>query len=254
MSEDADLKVVLAPTTQALSRTKIRSRLSALKATLSEALCEIGLLEDTVAAQALNENHYFGSEWIYQKKYESVAGLRPHLRIELTVRAPVLQTVQCPIGSLANRLAGRPDDVFLVPTVAIAETLAEKVLSFLRRFAQHRAGLFNQPWDPTLVRHIYDAHCIQLHRADVLPDAVAGFGKLVLVDQSEFGNQFPNFAKSALSVLTQALEELRTDARTQREYEQNLLPLIYGNVRPPYQESFKSFEAVAKALLAALSE
>ena len=46
-----------------------------------------------------------------------------------------------------------------MPCVAVEETLAEKVISFLRRHAEHRAGV-REKWDQALVRHIYDTYCI----------------------------------------------------------------------------------------------
>ena len=84
-------------------------------------------------ARALNENRYCCSEWSYARQYDSIASLRPHLQIELTARSPVLDTVACQIGSLADHLAERKDKTFAAPTVAVAETIAEKVWSFLRR-------------------------------------------------------------------------------------------------------------------------
>ena len=153
MSEDADLKVVLPDAGQA-SRAEIRRRLSALKAQVTETLAGIGLTEDKAKGQAFNENRYF----CYARHYASIAGLRPHLQIELTARTPVLPTEVRRITSLADALAGRSDHAFEVPVVAVAETVAEKSLSFLRRYAQHRAGLMRQAWDTALVRHLYDVH------------------------------------------------------------------------------------------------
>ncbi len=252
MSEDADLKIVLDAATLRLSRAQIRARLSALKAEVSQALTAIGLVEDPDRALALNENHYFRSEWSYRRKYESAASLRPKLQVELTVRAPVLKPPICLIASLSDQLAGRQQDAFPVATVALAETMAEKVLSFLRRFAQHRAGLSNQAWDSALVRHVYDVHCIHVRRPKTLAESLEGFAALVAVDQQEFGKQFPEFARTARPVLARALAAMRGDAATRSEYEQNLLPLIYGNLLPDYPTAFKSFETVAKALLATL--
>lgn len=88
MSEDADLKVVLSSAEQ-LSKTVVRRHLSELKTLVSETLAGIGLIEDKAKGQAFNDNHYFCSEWSYARHYASVASLRPHLQIELTVRAPV---------------------------------------------------------------------------------------------------------------------------------------------------------------------
>lgn len=254
MSEDADLKIVLPTDAQPLSRTQLRKRLSELKHAVSETLAGIGLVEDKGRARALNENRYFCSEWSYARQYGSVAGLRPHLQIELTARAPVLGTVICHIGSLADQLTGRNDHTFAVPTVAIAETIAEKVLSFLRRHAQHRAGLLPQDWDTALVRHIYDVYCVYRRHPDIVATACKAFPKLVADDQREFGGQFPDFAAAALPVLYGALRQAGASTAIQAEYRQNLLPLIYGNFTPEFTEAFAGFEKVALALLASLEK
>ena len=143
MSEDADLKVVL-PDAGQVPRAEVRRRLSALKAQVAETLAGIGLVEDKGKELAFNENRYFCSEWSYARHYASAAGLRPHLQIELTARTPVLPPQVRRITTLADQLAGRSDQAFEVPVVAVAETVAEKVLSFLRRYAQHRAGLMRK--------------------------------------------------------------------------------------------------------------
>jgi predicted nucleotidyltransferase component of viral defense system len=252
MSEDADLKVVL-PDAEQLSRTEVRRRLSELKAKVSETLSGIGLVEDKGKAQALNENRYFCSEWSYARQYDGVAGLRAWLQIEWTARAPVLETQVRRITSLADQLADRDDRAFEVPTVAVAETVAEKVLSFLRRYAQHRAGLLRQAWDTALVRHLYDVHCIHRRDSDVLSAAQQAFPLLVAGDQKEFGIQFPDFTTAPSQVLAGALRQTRNDARIETEFTGNLLPLIYGSDRPPFAQAFSAFDAVAVSLLDTLS-
>ena len=254
MSEDADLKIVLAADAPLLSRTQLRKQLSDLKIAVSETLAGIGLVEERSGARALNENRYFCSEWTYARHYGSVAGLRPHLQIELTVRAPVLSTELCKIGSLADQLADRQDRTFAVATVAVAETVVEKVLSFLRRYAQHRAGLLPHEWDTALVRHIYDVHCAHVRHPDIVATASQAFAALVAGDQKEFGGQFPDFAAAALPVLSGALRQASSNTKIQAEYTDNLLPLIYGRLKPDFAEAFAGFEAVAVTLLATLDQ
>jgi hypothetical protein len=81
---------------------------------VSETLADIDLVEDKRRARALKENRYFCSEWPYARQYLSVVGVRPLLQIELTASAPVLGTVICQIGSLADKFAGRQDNNFAV--------------------------------------------------------------------------------------------------------------------------------------------
>lgn len=250
MSEDADLKVVFPDLDQ--SRAETRRRLSELRTLVTNTLAGIGLTEDKAKGLAFNENRYFCSEWTYERHYASAAGLRPHLQIELTARTPVLPTEVRRITSLADALAGRSDHAFEVPVVAVAETVAEKSLSFLRRYAQHRAGLMRQAWDTALVRHLYDVHRIYQRQPEVLAAARRAFPALVAGDQKEFGAQFPDFAAAPRQVLSGALRQARADAKIQAEFTGNLLPLVYGGDTPAFAQAFGDFNAVAEALLEVL--
>lgn len=249
MSEDVDLKIVLFPEMTKLSRGQLRKRLSAAHELIAKTLADTGLEQNLGGKKKLNENRYFCSEWRYERAYDSVIGLRPNLQIELTVRTPVLPTTDMPITRLADQLAKRDSESYLVPTVALAETVAEKVLSFLRRFSQNRAGEMRQSWDVALVRHIYDVHCAYLAGNKIVTSAAIAFPSLVKQDGMEFGKQFPPFGEHPLSVLDRALQESENDEQSQEEYQQNLLPLIYGDLRPSYPQAFSSFKKVADEML-----
>lgn len=252
MSEDADVKVVLSPALLKLSGNQLRSRLSKLKAAVTEALAATGLELELGSSTARNQNHYFRSEWLYQPVFAPAIGLRPHLQVEFTVRTPMLPTVDLPIARLADQMAGKKTDSPSVPTISLAETVAEKVLSFLRRFAQHRAGEMRQDWDTTLVRHIYDVHCIFQRYPEVVSDAATAFPQLVEGDRQEFGSQSPDFAESPKRVLSEALAKIAGDVQSQDEYARQLLPLVYGGGHPSYAEAFASFERGAKVLIGGL--
>lgn len=217
---------------------------------MAEALSKIGLVEDEDKAMTLNEYRYMHSQWSYQRRYPISTGLRPNLQLELTLRAPMLDIASVPIYALADRLAGKDGAPFEVKTISVAETLAEKVLSFLRRFAQHRSGQMRGTWDTALVRHIYDVHCIVTHDSDLIELAVTAFKELVNGDVTEFGKQQPDFAEKPLEVLEKALAQVEKDEQSRSEYEKNLLPLVYGDFKPHFDEAFSSFKNVALQLLA----
>jgi Nucleotidyl transferase AbiEii toxin, Type IV TA system len=136
--------------------------------------------------------------------------------------------------------------------VAVAETLAEKILSFLRRFAQHRAGQMLQAWDTALVRHIYDSHCIVQQTPTVVDAARDAFVALTMGDVEEFGYQDAAFAADPKAVMTAALQAAKSDSQTRHEYESNLLPLVYGKNKPHFDEAWPTFQVAAYRLLAAL--
>ena len=70
-------------------------------------------------------------------------------------------------------------------------------------------------------------------------------------DTVELGKQHPDFVADPYGVLRSALGRSKSDGQTRDEYEQNLLPLIYGDFKPHFDEALASFELVAESLLAA---
>lgn len=251
MSEDADIKVVLADSTVGWSKTKLRSYLGhEVCRRIVETLAATGLVEDEAQRRSLNDNHYVHSQWTYERAYEGVTALRPNLQFELVARRPVLPTTVKNIGSLTDRLAQRTGVACPLPVIDVAETLAEKVLSFLRRFALHRAGRMHQAWDTALVRHVYDVHCIVSQAPGTVEDGVGAFAVLVQGDIDEFGYQHPAFVADPMAVLHQALDTIGADGQTRKEYDEVLLPLVYGRAKHPFDEAWTSFEHVARRMLA----
>lgn len=250
MSEDADLKVVLTEAGRQLSRTKLRHYLGdEVRTRVNRSLSDIGLTEEVDEALTFNEHRHLHSQWMYQRGYPATAGLRPNLQLELTLRTPVLHYEPTWVCALADRLAGRPGLPFVVPTISVAETQSEKVLSFLRRFAQHRSGQMRQAWDTALVRHIYDVHCIFARNPELMNVSAQAFAALVRGDVAEFGRQHADFAQDPLGVLERTLAQIGTDEQSRAEYEENLLPLVYGSFKPRFDEAFASFEQVARTFL-----
>jgi predicted nucleotidyltransferase component of viral defense system len=254
MSEDADLKVILSSDLASQSNNRIRNRLRELKTSIKTTLADLGFTEDVDKALAFNENRYIHTQWAYAKHYESAVGARPNLQIETTVRSPILPLEICRLTSLAGRLAPHVDTGgFDAPIVSRSETLAEKVLSFLRRFAQHRSGKMNREWDTKLVRHIYDVHCMCRAAPELLAPAEIAFATLVQQDVDEFGTQHPEFAERPYEILSAALTQLVSDSQTAQEYQENLLPLVYGQDRSAFEDAFSTFATTANQLLATIS-
>ena len=253
MSEDADIKVVLSAEASTWPQNKLRRYLGdEVRGRVTKALEAIGLSEDLALRRSLNGNRYIHSQWAYARAHDGIASLRPNLQLELVVRTPMLPTATVAIGSLVDKLAGLTGVTSSVKAIAVAETLAEKVLSFLRRFAQHRTGQMQQAWDTALVRHIYDVHRIMSHHPDVIVDSVAVFVALTQGDVQEFGYQDPLFATNPRAVLSTALEQAKDDQQSRDEYSNVLLPLVYGKDKPSFDEAWISFEGVARQLMNAL--
>ena len=235
-----------------MSNSKLKSHLSELKAKVASTLEEIGLEERKDQRLALNENRYFASHWSYAPAYESDVSLRPYLSLELTVRIPQHGTVTKDIGYLVEQLAKQKKTNVSLDCVTVEETLSEKILSFLRRYSQHRAGLMRAQWDKALVRHVYDVYCISSLDPDALHRAHPQFKALVDYDVSEFGVQYEAFAKNPKQTLLDALAKTEGDSKLHEEYKTRLIPLVFGPVRPSYPEAHQVFSQCADALLQSL--
>lgn len=250
MSEDVDLKVVMNPH-HGLGRSAMERYLRNLSHSVKAVITELGYVEDLAGKKNRNEYRYTASSWLYKSDYESSTALRPHLSLEFTVREPRFATIQAEVSYLIGRFGATGVATKVIECIAIEETLAEKVLSFLRRHAAHRAGAMEQPWDEALVRHIYDTYCIIAKDADAANRAGTHFRTLVEFDRTEFkGHQA--FADDAQACLSAALMAAAEEEQTIREYNLRLMPLVYGNVKPEFSLAYASFKSVSEKLLGTL--
>jgi Nucleotidyl transferase AbiEii toxin, Type IV TA system len=256
MSEDIDIKIVLEPPSLPLAKEiSTRARLKALHSAIEKM---IGLLEFEVPAQVdglknpfiRDSSRYYILNSKYDTRTRADLGLRPVLKLEMIQRAPKLEPRLLTFGYLYERLANlSPTNPVTMLCIDPAETLAEKVLSLLRRCAWNWSGYQKNALDPTLVRHVYDVH--QIHKADPATVELARgvFKALVETDIVEFNRQNPDFDRSPGPVLLATLESARTNEALTHQYTDRVLPLIYGNERPSYNEAFGTFELVARTLL-----
>ena len=169
MSEDIDFKLVLP---QGLSRSARSRLLSQFKKRLAAVLVDAGFAVPANEIIARDENSYVSLNLHYESRFAPVASLRSEIKVELNARPPVLPTARLPIASMLDVLVQAPKTDLQVECISVEETLAEKVLSFLRRTAEARAGRNRADYDDRLVRHLYDVRAIAQGRVGLaLPHA-----------------------------------------------------------------------------------
>lgn len=242
MSEDVDLKVVLAPYADQ-NPSKDRKRLRLVKQEIGSRLAAIGLVE--VAGTRKEDSRFFHADYAYEPRYQGQAALRPNLKLEYIRITPKLPTAQLEIGYLVDAFAGRAQPRLKAQCSAISETLAEKVMAFLRRFAEAQV---QGKWDATQVRHIHDVHCIVEQRAASLAEACTIFPKLLTEEASKFSNK----SQSPKETLHDALADLANNASLEADYSTKLLGLLFAAKQPSYQQAIGSFQSAATQLLATL--
>ncbi len=260
MSEDIDIKIVLGevPSGYALPKGQSdRARLGDIQTKVCAQLESIGftltVVEEESNPVSRDNRRYYCLAVDYGPEFMDISGvLRPQLKVELIHRHPKLNQQMLDFGYLVDRFIGRESvERVQVPCISIAETLAEKVLSLLRRCAWYWDGYQRGDFDTALVRHIYDVWRINTSLPEAVDKAGEVFEALVLEDVKEFEGQNPDFDAAPYAILRRTLVRAATDDGLRKNFDQRLAPLLFAKDKPTFDVCFSSFNAVAKTLLSA---
>lgn len=151
MSEDADFKFHL---TEAPSKSAAKAARSRLKKLIENQLSEGGF--DVSKRQEENGNMFFSFTVAYDSKFEKFSSLRETILIEFTHVDNQPQAITLPIKEIVDAVQSLTSDLGQIACLTLEQTIAEKVLSFLRRAPDRH----NPDYDPRLVRHLYDIRAI----------------------------------------------------------------------------------------------
>lgn len=257
MSEDVDIKLMLdeVPDGYRLARGQSeRARLGEVHRQVRDKLEKIGftltIVEGEENPTSKDNRRYHRLSVEYDPQFQDVAGvLRPELKVELICRPPRLPVTVLPVGYLFDRFVGRKSAPFDMTCISVAETLAEKVLSLLRRCAWFWGGHQRGKFDTALVRHVYDVWRIQSVVPDALAQARPHFDEWVQKDVLEFRGQNPEFDEDPYGVLREALVRAATDEGLLKDYLQRLVPLLFSSEKPDFATCFAVFNQAAESFL-----
>ena len=242
MSEDIDIKVV---DRSGRNTSAIRQSLSHLKVAVTKTFVDSGFV--VKAPQAMSANRYITFDLRYEPKFPSEVSLRPEIRVEFTYAPAHLPVVQRSINMLLLRDLGMTEQPLEFTCSAMEETLAEKVLGFLRRSSRI---LSNRDGDERLVRHIHDVHIL----AGMEPDFVSihrAFKLAVAEDVRKFANQDPAFSQNPKLILETALQMARSDSQLKVSYSKFVEDLVAGGA-PDFDAALSTFTLLAGGLIAGL--
>ena len=209
-SEDIDFKVA-EPAASSASRAR-RDR-TAYRERVLEVLVAGGF-EIIGKPEAGNASRFFSADMAYGAQFAGGQGLRPHIRIEMSFRAPALAPVARPIRSLIAAAQRQSPEVASFPCVDPVETAADKLSALAWRVrARDRARPDD---DPTIVRHLHDLAALerQVASAPRFPELVHA---AAAADVGRGGERTPPADPAAM--FADMLRRLETDALWAREYE-----------------------------------
>ena len=242
MSEDIDIKVI---DRSDRNTSAIRQSMSHLKVAVTKKFVDSGFVVN--APQAMSANRYVTFELRYEPKFPSEVSLRPELKVEFTYAPAHLPVVQRSISTLFLRDIGMDERPLEFTCNAMEETLAEKILGFLRRSSRH---VSIQDGDERLVRHIHDVHILTGMGPDLLATHRA-FKLAVAEDVRKFANQDPAFSQNPKLVLETALRMARSHSQLKVSYLNFVEDLVAGDA-PDFDVAFSTFTLLAGGLIAGL--
>ncbi|MHB1903772.1 MAG: nucleotidyl transferase AbiEii/AbiGii toxin family protein [Ferrimicrobium sp.] len=177
--------------------------------------------------------------------------------MDVTAFAPLSPVDELPLRTIIDRVAGIdiPPDAPTMPVVSLADTLADKLVRYLRRNAQERDHETRGEYDGRLVRHIHDTHAVLSHLQAIdsfdmvmFYDEVKGLVATVLErDALTYGRQHEAFARDPHAILSAELDHVGDDA-TRTRYDQFCSSMIWG-LPPSFDDAVASLVDLASYCL-----
>ena len=135
-SEDIDFKVAIPA---AASRSQDRNLRRGYRERILDALqaAEFELSGEVLKA---DEDRFFSADFAYPSEFGAGQGLRPHLRVEMTMQPSTLAPVERPIRSLIAELQQQPPEVAAFACVDPVETAADKLSALAWRVCTRQRG------------------------------------------------------------------------------------------------------------------
>jgi predicted nucleotidyltransferase component of viral defense system len=256
VSEDVDIKAS-PKSTEALTNSKVKSRMSKLKADIELALNNAGFKSEFISRNAKDRNNFIEFDIQYSTHFEVSPGMRANLKLEVSyspLRAPKRDRA---ITLLFDSLAGmNTGPSFMVPCVDLSEALAEKLITFPRRLALSMAK-DDEGLDTALVRHLYDVYQITQKNSSILSDNQDNLSNLVnqaiQKDAEDFASQHSAFVTDPLGEIHKAMEYAKSDAKTKEIYDQFIRVMVYDKNAPSFEDALSAFHRTLKLALPNLS-
>ncbi|WP_162922555.1 nucleotidyl transferase AbiEii/AbiGii toxin family protein [Aliivibrio sp. EL58] len=248
MSEDVDIKLI--PTQEFLDKgngAKRKARKVLVEYIIAK-LVEHPYLN--YSDKSVSDNYrYVEIEIEYPQQYHQAPCLRPYIKLEFIETIEIQEVENRSISSLVAQSYKQPAEVNAISCISIDSTLVEKVLSMLRRTMSVKRDPKRKD-DETLVRHIYDVHCISVeHEIDM--DVLKPMFNVVLEeDKRRYGNQHQEFVDDPKNELMLGLVELETNVEFRNRFDAFVAPMVYSAEPYDFDTCFTSFKGISEQLLA----
>jgi predicted nucleotidyltransferase component of viral defense system len=152
-SEDIDFKVSMSPPTNTSQGRTQRRKFR------EDVLSALAAADFRLIREPRKASSFFSADFAYQNAFNPVAGLRPHIQVEMTFEPPALPAVERPLRSLVAQAQRAESEVMAFPCVDPIETAADKLSALAWRVCTRVRGSAKD--DPTIIRHLHDLAALE---------------------------------------------------------------------------------------------
>jgi hypothetical protein len=241
-SEDIDFKIAEPPAASLSAGQRARSN---YRRRMFDALTNAGFVLEG-PPEVKNDSRFFGADLAYGALFGAGQGLRPHIRIEASFRAPAVPPIARPIRSLVAAASREPAEVLAFPCIDVVETAADKLSALAWRVRVRRRG--EPKDDPTIIRHLHDLAALEAAVA-----SAPNFRELVVAavaaDVGRGGEKDP--PTDPAIIFAGMLDRLESDPLWAREYEDFVRQVSFAN--PQEMVGFVEALASCRRLAALIS-
>ncbi len=200
-----------------------------------------------------DEHRYNDLPIRYPQTFQQAPCLRPFIKLEIMetelLQAPEYRSITSLVFDQTR--SGSPVERF--PSVTIASTRVEKLITVMRRTAAVLRNAERKD-DESLVRHIYDHFKItEAFGTDVSP-LIKLAQTTIAKDTERYGNQHLQLRETPIAELMFGLEEIGNNPIYKERYEAFVTPMVFGSIQVPWGLAYERFHQSAMALLAKLGE
>ncbi|MFA0338110.1 nucleotidyl transferase AbiEii/AbiGii toxin family protein [Vibrio breoganii] len=252
MSEDVDIKLIPSKEFDVLSRGKKKTARKTLIEQIERTIEQSQ--QFTIESRLVRDEYrYVEYELKYPQQFNQAPCLRPIIKLELMETIPLLEVEDRGVQSLVAELYKQPQEVSSFACVSVYATLVEKVLSMLRRTMLVKRDTERKD-DVTLVRHIYDVHCIDTAQTLDIESLTSLFLTVLQEDVDRFGTQHPEFVVAPIKELRLGLQELEGNPIFRQRFVDFVTPMVFNSQPHDFDTCFASFKRIAHQLLPSADE
>lgn len=257
VSEDVDIKAI-PKSSEALTRSKIRSSMSKLKDGLEAAMNSAGFKSEFISRDAKDDNNFIAFDIQYSSHFQVSPGMRANLKLEVSYSPLQLPKQDKEITLLFDSLVSmNTGPRFSIPCVDLREALAEKLITFPRRLALSLAKT-DEKVDNALVRHLYDVYQIIAKNPSLLENDLELLTNLVAQviqkDGLDFAKQHDAFVKDPMGEIKKAMKYAKDDPHTKQTYDEFIKVMVYDKNAPSFEDAFSQFSQTLNLAIPNLSQ